>query len=140
MPLLSCRVAALSRRKPCGMRPPQDVIFDGTMMWAPFVEQTIAMVRDHGRVYRRGPGYAKVAGKDIERCVWLHGMARVAPPERNLRSDGVSRHLCLLCQSIGLTAVDCGPSGGATPCSLRFRGLSAGVGAAGLPAPCILRP
>ena len=37
----------------------KDVIFDGTMMWAPFVEQTIAMVRDHQRNYRRGPGYKK---------------------------------------------------------------------------------
>ena len=27
------------------------------MMWAPFVEQTIAMVRDYKRNYRRGPGY-----------------------------------------------------------------------------------
>jgi len=42
-------VSAINRQK--------DVIFDGTMMWAPFVEQTIAMVRDHKRNYRRGPGY-----------------------------------------------------------------------------------
>lgn len=48
---------------------PQDVIFDGTMMWAPFVEQTIAMVRDHARVYRRGPGYTKAPdGHHVERC------------------------------------------------------------------------
>ena len=42
-------VSAINRQK--------DVIFDGTMMWAPFVEQTIAMVRDHKHNYRRGPGY-----------------------------------------------------------------------------------
>ena len=42
-------LAMLNRQK--------DVIFDGTMMWAPFVEQTIAMVRDHHHNYRRGPGY-----------------------------------------------------------------------------------
>lgn len=44
-------VSAINRQK--------DVIFDGTMMWAPFVEQTIAMVRDHQHNYRRGPGYQK---------------------------------------------------------------------------------
>ena len=51
-------------------RPPraQDVIFDGTMMWAPFVEQTIAMVRDHRHRYRRGPGYHKSDGCNVERC------------------------------------------------------------------------
>ncbi|XP_057817926.1 calmodulin calcium-dependent NAD kinase isoform X2 [Cryptomeria japonica] len=36
----------------------RDVIFDGTMSWEPFVEQTIEMVRDiHRRRYRMGPGY-----------------------------------------------------------------------------------
>ena len=40
----------------------KDVIFDGTMMWAPFVEQTIAMVRDYKRNYRRGPGYKQHPG------------------------------------------------------------------------------
>lgn len=51
--------AAVSRQK--------DVIFDGTMMWAPFVEQTIAMVRDHHHNYRRGPGYQQGAdGKVTE--------------------------------------------------------------------------
>ena len=38
------------------------------MMWAPFVEQTIAMVRDHRHKYRRGPGYHKSDGCNIERC------------------------------------------------------------------------
>ena len=39
------------------------------MMWSPFVEQTIAMVRDHGCVYRRGPGYIKSPdGLRTERC------------------------------------------------------------------------
>lgn len=35
----------------------KDIVFDGTMTWAPFVEQTIAMVRDHMNCYKRGPGY-----------------------------------------------------------------------------------
>lgn len=39
------------------------------MTWAPFVEQTIAMVRDHHNSYRRGPGYYHDEdGKLIERC------------------------------------------------------------------------
>ena len=37
----------------------KDIIFDGTMTWAPFVEQTIAMVRDFEHQYRTGPGYHK---------------------------------------------------------------------------------
>ena len=32
-------------------------MFDGTMTWAPFVQQTIAMVRDHRHNYKRGPGF-----------------------------------------------------------------------------------
>ena len=35
----------------------KDVVFDGTMTWAPFVQQTIAMVRDHRHNYKRGPGF-----------------------------------------------------------------------------------
>ena len=35
----------------------RDVVFDGTMAWSPFVEATIAMVRDANHIYRRGPGY-----------------------------------------------------------------------------------
>lgn len=36
----------------------RDIIFDGTMSWKSFVQQTIAMVRDvHCRRYRMGPGY-----------------------------------------------------------------------------------
>jgi hypothetical protein len=30
-------------------------------MWAPFVRQTVAMVRDTGHVYRHGPGYQRGA-------------------------------------------------------------------------------
>ena len=35
----------------------RDIVFDGTMTWLPFVEQTVAMARDHEHNYRRGPGY-----------------------------------------------------------------------------------
>ena len=47
----------------------RDIVFDGTMTWAPFVEQTIAMVRDHANCYRRGPGYyTDEQGRIVERC------------------------------------------------------------------------
>ena len=47
----------------------RDIVFDGTMTWAPFVEQTIAMVRDHANCYRRGPGYyTDDQGRIVERC------------------------------------------------------------------------
>jgi hypothetical protein len=48
----------------------KDIIFDGTMTWAPFMEQTIAMVRDHKHNYKRGPGYhMNSRGDIIERCI-----------------------------------------------------------------------
>ena len=47
----------------------KDVVFDGTMTWAPFVQQTIAMVRDHRHNYKRGPGcYVDEEGTTYERC------------------------------------------------------------------------
>lgn len=46
----------------------RDVVFDGTMTWAPFVQQTIAMVRDHKHNYRRGPGlFVDEEGTTFER-------------------------------------------------------------------------
>ncbi|CAI5523716.1 unnamed protein product [Closterium sp. Naga37s-1] len=47
----------------------RDVIFDGTMSWAPFVQQTIAMARRvHERRFRMGPGYqVKEDGSVVER-------------------------------------------------------------------------
>lgn len=58
------------------MNKQRDIVFDGTMTWAPFVEQTIAMVRDHQHNYRRGPGYfTNEDGNTVERCAVLreHG-------------------------------------------------------------------
>lgn len=40
----------------------RDVVFDGTMAWLPFVRATIAMVRDHAWLYRRGPGWQGGSG------------------------------------------------------------------------------
>jgi len=55
----------------------RDVIFDGTMAWAPFVVATVAMARDHSRLYRRGPGYrgpaadaAATTFDDDGSCYW----------------------------------------------------------------------
>ena len=57
----------------------KDIVFDGTMTWAPFVKQTLAMVRDHRHNYRRGPGYtADDAGHTVELCATLHKHASVA--------------------------------------------------------------
>jgi len=59
----------------------RDVVFDGTMAWRPFVEQTLAMIRDTAHVYRRGPGdgdgsrppvYWEVAGVRAEAAVPYH--------------------------------------------------------------------
>lgn len=76
------------------MCPPssQDVIFDGTMMWAPFVQQTIAMVRDHGRHYFRGPGYTNTDGHLVERCALL--LAALFPSDILSRWLLVSRQGC----------------------------------------------
>jgi hypothetical protein len=54
-------VAAINEQK--------DVIFDGTMSWPPFVEQTIAMARDHNNAYVCGPGWipARDGNPEIER-------------------------------------------------------------------------
>ncbi|KAL6073128.1 putative Zeta toxin domain-containing protein, variant 2 [Balamuthia mandrillaris] len=41
------------------VRKRRDILFDGTLTWSPFLEQTIAMVRDCSHVYRRGPGYVR---------------------------------------------------------------------------------
>ena len=36
----------------------RDIVFDGTMMWEPFVRQTVHMIRDSRKFkYKRGPGY-----------------------------------------------------------------------------------
>lgn len=46
------------------------VIFDGTMMWAPFVEQTVAMVRKaHTHHFTMGPGFDAVLGVEQYWCV-----------------------------------------------------------------------
>ncbi|CAI7835807.1 unnamed protein product [Closterium sp. NIES-54] len=47
----------------------RDVIFDGTMSWAPFVQQTISMARRvHETRFRMGPGYqVKEDGSVVER-------------------------------------------------------------------------
>ena len=48
----------------------KDIIFDGTMTWLPFVEQTIAMARDHRHNYKRGPGYYQDASGKVHEKYW----------------------------------------------------------------------
>jgi hypothetical protein len=55
----------------------RSVIFDGTMMWAPFVEQTAAMVREaHTHYFSMGPGFDEKL--NIEQY-WERGNARSVP-------------------------------------------------------------
>lgn len=57
----------------------RSVIFDGTMMWAPFVEQTAAMVREaHTHYFSMGPGFDEKL--NIEQY-WERGNARSVPLE-----------------------------------------------------------
>eukprot|EP00045_Choanoeca_perplexa_P012864 m.142581 g.142581 ORF g.142581 m.142581 type:complete len:656 (+) comp16163_c0_seq2:118-2085(+) len=49
----------------------QSIIFDGTMMWAPFVRQTVAMLRDGDWLYRKGPGYQKHKDGTITEVYWI---------------------------------------------------------------------
>ncbi|GAB5035525.1 p-loop containing nucleoside triphosphate hydrolases superfamily protein [Nannochloropsis oceanica] len=37
----------------------RDIIFDSTLAWAPFLMQTLDMVRDNRHTYKRGPGYVE---------------------------------------------------------------------------------
>nr|DAD19769.1 TPA_asm: hypothetical protein HUJ06_021232 [Nelumbo nucifera] len=49
----------------------RDVIMDGTMSWEPFVEQTIAMVRNvHRRRYRMGVGYKVASDGSVTENYW----------------------------------------------------------------------
>lgn len=67
------KVSLVARR---AVNQQKDIVFDGTMTWAPFVKQTLAMVRDHRHNYRRGPGYtADDAGHTVELCATRHRLA-----------------------------------------------------------------
>lgn len=48
----------------------KDIVFDGTMTWLPFVEQTVAMVRDHEHNYRNGPGYYQDSQGVVHEKYW----------------------------------------------------------------------
>lgn len=52
------------------VRQQRDIVFDGTMSWPPFVEQTVAMVRDHRRTYCHGPGYQVHEDGNVEETYW----------------------------------------------------------------------
>ncbi|KAK3240487.1 hypothetical protein CYMTET_49674 [Cymbomonas tetramitiformis] len=48
----------------------RDIIFDGTMAWYEFFHQTVAMVRDHKRKYRVGPGYVRQEDGSVLERYW----------------------------------------------------------------------
>ena len=66
----------------------RDVIFDGTMSWAPFIEQTITMARNvHEAQYRMGPGYKKLPDGTVIEKYW----EKVEESEVGLESPFSSR-------------------------------------------------
>jgi hypothetical protein len=55
----------------------RDVVYDSTMMWEPYIVQTIEMIRlSHLYVFERGPGYS--SGGAVEKY-WVQGAARAEP-------------------------------------------------------------
>jgi hypothetical protein len=61
----------------------RSVVFDGTMTCAPFVEQTVAMIRDaHEYLYAMGPGYDEASG--VEQY-WIRQQKRERPLEAAYR-------------------------------------------------------
>ena len=87
-------------------------MFDGTMTWAPFVEQTISMVRDHQHNYRLGPGYHKDdSGNIIERCALVccaHNCLGVW--RLGHWASGLCCSVCLVAQSLLLGKAPCLPA------------------------------
>lgn len=57
----------------------RDVVFDGTLSWKPFVDQTIAMLRDTDHHYVRGPGYQKAGDGTVSEVYWVKGRRRLVP-------------------------------------------------------------
>ena len=49
----------------------RDVVFDGTMAWLPFVQQTVDLLRDNHYHYRLGPGYVQNdKGELLQEVYW----------------------------------------------------------------------
>jgi len=105
-------VAAINEQK--------DVIFDGTMTWGPFVEQTIAMARDHNRAYVCGPGY--VAAEAGRAAVERYYDAIPADEQRAFRKKHPNR----MPYRIEMIGVTCDP--GLAVCRGIWRWLSIGRG------------
>eukprot|EP00124_Ichthyophonus_hoferi_P003928 Ihof_evm3s381 gene=Ihof_evmTU3s381 len=61
----------------------RDVVFDGTMSWLPFVQQTVAMVRDNTHTYTRGPGCVTLEdGQVVEKYWEISGTCEPGPAYR----------------------------------------------------------
>eukprot|EP00730_Choanoeca_flexa_P003738 TRINITY_DN11492_c2_g1_i1.p1 TRINITY_DN11492_c2_g1~~TRINITY_DN11492_c2_g1_i1.p1 ORF type:complete len:637 (+),score=131.53 TRINITY_DN11492_c2_g1_i1:134-2044(+) len=54
----------------------QSVVLDGTMMWAPFVQQTVAMIRDADWIYRKGAGYIEHEDGSTTEEYWVRDRRR----------------------------------------------------------------
>lgn len=49
----------------------RDVVFDGTMAWKPFIDQTVEMLRDTDYHYKRGPGYVRDDSGMVSETYWV---------------------------------------------------------------------
>eukprot|EP00873_Tetraselmis_striata_P046075 jgi/Tetstr1/466339/TSEL_010869.t1 len=106
-------VAAINEQK--------DVIFDGTMTWAPFVEQTIAMARDFEHAYVCGPGYVPAQPGGTA------GVERYYEPLPEKEQETFSkRHSTRRPYRIEMIGVTCDP--GLAVCRGIWRWLSVGRG------------
>lgn len=66
------------------------------MMWPPFVEQCIAMVRDHEHKYVRGPGYNKDDDGSVTERYASATLRRLPVALRwcfNVRLSGIRHHM-----------------------------------------------
>eukprot|EP00667_Euglena_gracilis_P002268 EG_transcript_2269 len=58
----------------------RDIVFDGTLSWEPFVQQTVAMVREaHLYEFCRGPGYQEDEAGNVTEEYWVRGPPRANP-------------------------------------------------------------
>lgn len=57
----------------------RDVVFDGTLSWAEYARQTVAMLRDGEFEYRRGPGYSVAEDGTVREVYWERERRRPTP-------------------------------------------------------------
>ncbi|CDF36504.1 unnamed protein product [Chondrus crispus] len=57
----------------------RDVVFDGTMSWGEYAQQTVKMLTDTDYLYKRGPGYRKESDGKITEVYWVRSAKRMKP-------------------------------------------------------------